>query len=79
MKADAVVVRLDDQRVLPLAPRGGIPGRVVNCSVDSYVNNGWSADHFGLAPADIPVLADPDVFAGQLLNLLNEKMGGKSR
>ncbi len=82
MKADAVVVFdwIDLAGALkPLAPRGGIPGRVVNCSVDSYVHNGWSADHFGLAPADIPVLADPDVFAGQLLNLLNEKMGGKSR
>ena len=82
MKADAVVVFdwIDLAGALkPLAPRGGIPGRVVNCSVDSYVHNGWSADHFGLAPADIPVLADPDVFAGQLLDLLNEKMGGKSR
>jgi len=55
-----------------------VPGKIVNCTVDSYVHNGWSADHFGLAPADIPVLADPDVFVKQLLVALEAKLGGKS-
>lgn len=63
----------------PLTPRGGVPGKIVNCTVDSYVHNGWSADHFGLAPADIPILADPDVFVKQLLDALEAKLGGKSR
>jgi len=63
----------------PLTPRGGVPGKIVNCTVDSYVHNGWSADHFGLAPADIPVLADPDVFVKQLLDALDAKLGGKSQ
>jgi len=62
----------------PLTPRGGVPGKIVNCTVDSYVHNGWSADHFGLAPADVPVLADPDVFVRQLLEALDAKQGGKS-
>ena len=82
MEADAVVVFdwIDLAGSLkPLAPRGGIPGKIVNCTVDSYAHNGWSADHFGLAPADIPVLADPDVFTGQLLEVLKGKLGGTSR
>ena len=61
----------------PLTPRGGVNGAVVNCTVDSYVHNGWSADHFGLAPADIPVLADPDVFVGQLIEAVEKKLSGK--
>ena len=63
----------------PLAPRGGVPGRIVNCTLDSYLHNGWSADHFGLSAADIPVLADPDVFVGQLLEQLDRNLGGESR
>lgn len=62
----------------PLTPRGGVPGKIVNCTVDSYSHNGWSADHFGLAPADIPVLADPDVFVGQLLDALEKRLAGKT-
>ena len=82
MAADAVIVFdwVDLAGSLkPLAPRGGVPGRIVNCTVDSYAHNGWSADHFGLAPADIPVLADADVFAAQLLDAMEQKLGGKSR
>ena len=62
----------------PLTGKGGVTGTIVNCTVDSYAHNGWSADHFGLAPADIPVLADPDVFVGQLLEAVEAKLGGKS-
>lgn len=63
----------------PLAPRGGVPGRIVNCTLDSYLHNGWSADHFGLSAADVPVLADPDVFVGQLLAELEGRLGGEAR
>ena len=82
MAADVVVV-LDwvdlAGSLKPLAPRGGVRGKIVNCTLDSYVHNGWSADHFGMAPADVPVLADPDVFVAQLLVGLNEKFNGNSR
>ena len=82
MAADVVVV-LDwvdlAGSLKPLAPRGGVRGKIGNCSLDSYVHDGWSADHFGMAPADVPVLADPDVFIAQLLAGLNEKFNGNSR
>jgi thiamine pyrophosphate-dependent acetolactate synthase large subunit-like protein len=63
----------------PLAPKGGVQGKIVNCTVDSYAHNGWSADHFGLAPADIPVLADPDVFVAQLLEAVEARLKGKKK
>ena len=56
-----------------------MPGRIVNCTLDSYLHNGWSADHFGLSAADVPVLADPDVFVGQLLEELEGRFGGEAR
>ncbi len=62
-----------------LAPRGGPPGEIVTCTLDNCLHNGWSADHFGLAPADVPVFADPDVFLGQLLSELRIRLAGKAR
>lgn len=44
--------------------------RLVHCSLDGLVANGWSMDHQALAAIDLPVLADPDGFVGQLLAAL---------
>ena len=62
----------------PLAPKGGVPGKIASCSLDSSLHNGWSADHFGLAPVDYPVFADPDVFVAQLLKELETEAGTQS-
>ena len=56
-----------------------VDAKVVNCTVDSYVHNGWSMDHFGLAVADTPVLSEPDVFVAQLMPVLEERLGGTSK
>ena len=40
--------------------------KVVHISLDSILHNGWSKDHFGHAPVDIPVFADPDNFVAGL-------------
>ncbi|CAH1649629.1 conserved hypothetical protein [Hyphomicrobiales bacterium] len=37
-----------------------VPAKIVHISMDSMLHNGWSMDHFGLAPADMLVTADPD-------------------
>jgi benzoylformate decarboxylase len=47
-----------------------VGSRIVSCSLDSYVHNGWSADHQALPAVDVPVLADPDTFIAQLLDAL---------
>jgi len=54
-------------------------GKVIHCSLDSYLHNGWSNDHYALPPADLPVLADPDAFVAALLPLLERRLKGKSR
>jgi thiamine pyrophosphate-dependent acetolactate synthase large subunit-like protein len=46
---------------------GSEPGRVIHASLDGYVANGWSMDHQGLPPADLPVLCEPDVLVAALL------------
>lgn len=43
---------------------------LVHCSLDGLLANGWSMDHQALPAVDIPVLAYPDAFAGQLLAAL---------
>jgi thiamine pyrophosphate-dependent acetolactate synthase large subunit-like protein len=49
------------------------PARVVHGSLDSYVANGWSMDHQGLPPADLPVLCEPDALVAALLAQLGPR------
>jgi thiamine pyrophosphate-dependent acetolactate synthase large subunit-like protein len=56
-----------------------VPAKIVNVSLDSYLHNGWSADHFSLPPADLAVLADPDAFVARLLPVVEDRLKGKSR
>ncbi len=44
-----------------------IAAKIVHVSLDSMLHNGWSMDHFGLAPADLLITADPDRFVEHLL------------
>ena len=57
----------------------GVPATVIDVTLDSYVHNGWSMDHFGLAVGDRRLLADPDAFVAQLLAEVEEKLGGKPK
>ena len=58
---------------------GEVAAKIIHCQVDSYVHNGWSMDHHGLAPADVPILADPDLCVAKLLEAVTERLKGKSR
>ncbi|MDP6484821.1 MAG: thiamine pyrophosphate-dependent enzyme, partial [Nitrospinota bacterium] len=55
-----------------------VQGKVIQASVDSYNHNGWSMDHQGLPPADLLLLAEPDVAVARLLPLVEARMTGKS-
>jgi thiamine pyrophosphate-dependent acetolactate synthase large subunit-like protein len=48
---------------------GGKPvsAKVIKVSVDQYIHNGWSMDYQGLPPADVNLLAEPDVTVPLLL------------
>ena len=57
----------------------GVPAKVINCTLDSYLHNGWSMDHFGLPVADLSVLADPDAFVKQVLAEAESRLKGKPK
>ncbi|MDD9926722.1 MAG: thiamine pyrophosphate-binding protein [Rhodospirillaceae bacterium] len=45
---------------------------LINCTVDSYLHNGWSMDHHILPAADIRLLCRPDSLVPALLEALGE-------
>jgi thiamine pyrophosphate-dependent acetolactate synthase large subunit-like protein len=44
-----------------------IAAKIIKVSVDQYIHNGWSMDYQGLPPADVTLLAEPDVTVPLLL------------
>ncbi len=44
--------------------------KIVQCSLDPHLHNGWSMDHQSLPPADFFTLASPDVLVEHLLEAL---------
>jgi thiamine pyrophosphate-dependent acetolactate synthase large subunit-like protein len=69
VRAADVVLLLDwvDSASFFAAVGGDIAATVIGCSLDSYLHSGASAEHYGLAPVDVPVLAEPETFVAQLL------------
>ncbi len=50
---------------------GQLPAaRIIHCSLDQYVHNGWSMDYQALPPADVSMLASPDRLVECLLDEL---------
>jgi thiamine pyrophosphate-dependent acetolactate synthase large subunit-like protein len=41
--------------------------RIISCTTDSALHNGWSKDSFGYQPVDLSVSADPDLLVRALL------------
>lgn len=60
-------------------PTSKIVAKIVHVSLDSALHNGWSMDHFGLAPADVLVSADPDRFLSLLLPAVEAELKGSKR
>ena len=55
-----------------------IQARIAHVSLDSTIHNGASMDYFGLAPIDVPIMANPDAFVEQLLPVLERRLGGQT-
>ncbi len=53
--------------------------QVVQVSLETYMQNGWSMDHFSVPPVDVPVLADADTFVAQLLEHLESRSQTRER
>jgi thiamine pyrophosphate-dependent acetolactate synthase large subunit-like protein len=45
--------------------------KVISCSQDHVLHNGWSKDHFELAPVDLAIAADPDLLVAALCERLD--------
>ncbi|MEL0294338.1 MAG: thiamine pyrophosphate-binding protein [Alphaproteobacteria bacterium] len=57
-----------------------VPAKVIHSQVDSYLHNGWSLEHHGLAPTDVPIQTDPDASVAALLSEIEQRIGtGTSR
>ncbi len=53
---------------------GQFPGaKIIQCSQDSYLHNGWSKDYQALPPADVLLLANPDRLVDALLTHLPKR------
>ena len=53
-----------------LASAGVAEGQtVISCTNDMALHNGWSKDHFQLAPSELALTADPDLLVDMLLDL----------
>ena len=52
---------------------GSLSARVINCTLDANLHSGASMEHFGLIPADIEVLADPDCLVADLISMLEAR------
>jgi thiamine pyrophosphate-dependent acetolactate synthase large subunit-like protein len=47
-----------------------VTAKVVSCTMDATLHNGWSQDHFGLAPVDLEISSHPDVLVRELLEAI---------
>ncbi len=57
--------------LLNARPDMGAHARVISVSADERLHNGWSLDHFGLAPCDLRISSPPDILVSDLLPLLD--------
>ncbi|HET7033919.1 MAG TPA: thiamine pyrophosphate-binding protein, partial [Casimicrobiaceae bacterium] len=55
---------------------GELPhARIVQCSLDQYVHNGWNMDYQALPPTDVAILAAPDALVAALVEALEPAAG----
>ena len=52
-----------------------VTATVISCTVDHVLHNGWSKDHFELAPVDVSIAAHPDL----LVSALDSRLTGAER
>jgi acetolactate synthase-1/2/3 large subunit len=50
---------------------GELPdAKIVQCSLDQYIHNGWNMDYQALPPTDVAILAPPDALVAALVEAL---------
>ncbi|HTX09322.1 MAG TPA: thiamine pyrophosphate-binding protein [Solirubrobacteraceae bacterium] len=72
--ADAdLVLSLDWIDLAGTLRQSGTAARVISCTLDSALHNGWSKDHFGLPVVDLAIAAHPDGLVNALDQLIDER------
>ena len=62
------------------ACHGALPAaKIVHCSLDQYVHNGYNMDYQSLPPTDVSILSPPDLLVSALLAALGPRGTGSGR
>ena len=61
---------------LSLGKDAPVNAKVIHCTVDDYLHNGWSMDHFGLPPAELKILSTADQLVRPLSAAVRRLTGG---
>lgn len=78
--ADAVLALdwVDVAGTVRQACGGALPAaKIIHCSLDQYVHNGYSMDYQALPPADVAMLASPDRLVDRLLDEMQDHAAPK--
>ena len=80
-EADVVLsldwIDLKGQYLQTLGKDDPIAAKIINCSLDRYLHNGWSMDYYGLPAADLPIVSSPDALVKELLPTVRRLRGDK--
>ena len=80
-EADVVLaldwIDLKGQYLQTLGKDDPIKAKIINCSLDRYLHNGWSMDYYGLPAADLPIMSAPDSLVKELLPAVRRLRGDK--
>lgn len=52
-----------------------VRAKIIHCSVDEFLHNGWSMDYFGLPPVDLKILSTPDMLVRPLVEAVRRIRG----
>ncbi len=72
-------IDLKGQFIQTLGKDAPVTAKVIHCTVDDYLHNGWSMDHFGLPPADLKILSSPDQLVRPLLAAIRRLRGTEAK
>jgi len=56
-------------------PDDRVTAKVISCTPDETLHNGWAQDHQGLPPADLSIAAHPDALVAALLEAIGSAPG----
>ena len=70
---------LKGQFIQTLGKDAPVNAKVIHCTVDDYLHNGWSMDYFGLPPADLKILASADQLVRPLTEAVRRLRGTEAK